>query len=238
MAQRQVEIGLTITRPWTIRRPYVYRYLQKRFVDQFFTDGSIRISSFQQFSRHVDEQRKDTEEGRGIISNTVAEGPSAGTLMVYGIHGENAYVLCGSTRCSKKLAEDFGCDSGIKIFDPTAFGAALSCVIPGFIGGLEGCCYYLPNRAIETRMGGAGLEAIQSEPGSGSVDISKVAKVASGLAGNDLYFLKECSPYSHQNEYRILWISAHPASPYIDVKCPDARQFCVPFEDIPSEFGP
>jgi hypothetical protein len=47
-------------REWKLRQPYVYRYLKKRHVDQFFEDGTLRLSSFSEFSKHRDEAKLDT----------------------------------------------------------------------------------------------------------------------------------------------------------------------------------
>ena len=56
-----LEINLAFTRPWTVRLPTLVRQMKPEYVDAFFNDGSLRLSSFESFRRHPDEKRKDAE---------------------------------------------------------------------------------------------------------------------------------------------------------------------------------
>jgi hypothetical protein len=55
---------MTITRTWALRTPQLFRYMKQKHIDDFFNTGRIRLSTFQQFRKHRDEQRRDTEEGK------------------------------------------------------------------------------------------------------------------------------------------------------------------------------
>jgi len=74
MKKPEPAFEMPLVRPWRIRRPYVFRYLEKQFVDAFFESGSLRLSSFAKFSRHKDEQRFDPDEGYGMVFHRNHEG--------------------------------------------------------------------------------------------------------------------------------------------------------------------
>ena len=106
------------TREWRVRKPYVYRYMDRKYVDRFFEDGSLRLSSFSSFAKHSDEERQDEAEGSGMVVHVCPDGDAKTMTAMLG-QGENAYVLCGSTLYEPELAETFGCDSGFRINDTT-----------------------------------------------------------------------------------------------------------------------
>lgn len=200
-------------------------------MDRFFEDGSLRLGSFAHFSTHKDEERRDTEEGRGCVGHmkTEGEGFAIGGIMRQGL---NAYVLCGSTRYATQLRESFGVDSGFRINDTTAFANAISSHIPGFIWGCEGMCIYSGNDSIIRDMGDLNLNSFMSEGDDKNIQIEKVSSLLTSAAGDDLLFLKS-DRFSHQNEYRMLWFCRQNIRGYIDIKCPEAREFCARLE--PSE---
>ena len=113
-------ITIPITYPWHVCTPTLFRYLPSRFVDAFFEDGSLRISSFATFRRHTDEQRLDKKEGE---THFVAQTHQGGgqTLIAKSFHGKNACVLSATMRHDRKLMEAFECDSYIRIDNPTEF---------------------------------------------------------------------------------------------------------------------
>jgi len=81
-------LNIQFVRPWTILRPRLYRYLPSKWVDAFFHDGSLRLSSFNEFSKHTDEQRADPQEGRGV---RVGVGIAATIVTATG-RGHDCYV--------------------------------------------------------------------------------------------------------------------------------------------------
>jgi hypothetical protein len=233
MSNPQATIGLHFGREWRIRRPYVYRYLDSRYVDDFFRDGSLRISSFKSFANHDDEQRNDATEGQGMIWNTTSEGAGQ-TMVAVMSQGNNAYVLCGSTSHDPSLADAFSADSGFRINDTTAFADAVGHRISGFTGGIEGACLYLARKNVQRDVGLVNLDNLKTDSSGQSLDLGKMMGFFGDLAGDDLYFMKP-NRYSHQNEYRLLWFAHDEANVYADIKCPEARQFCTRFEDLWSD---
>jgi hypothetical protein len=61
-------ITVPIVRHWYVKTPELFRYLNQIHIDEFFETGRLRLSSFQQFAKHPDEQRGDPEEGRNVLA--------------------------------------------------------------------------------------------------------------------------------------------------------------------------
>jgi hypothetical protein len=51
---------------WSVALPAVFRYEDKRWIDEFFATGKLRLSTFARFATYADEVRGDTMEGRGM----------------------------------------------------------------------------------------------------------------------------------------------------------------------------
>ncbi|HET6763272.1 MAG TPA: hypothetical protein VFH27_06360 [Longimicrobiaceae bacterium] len=137
MKKPQPGISVQLVREWRIRRPVVYRYLDKQFVDEFFDRGALRISSFSTFAQHEDEERLDGAEGKGIVGHRNHEGEGQ-TIIAQMSQGHNAFVLCGSMNYSPELSDAFKTNSGFRIDDSLGFGDAISKFIPGSRSGLKG----------------------------------------------------------------------------------------------------
>jgi hypothetical protein len=215
-------IALQISSPWNVCTPTLFRFLEKQFVDQFFQDGTLRLSTFDKFKKHEDEQRLGKQEGKiTFVHRTSQRGGQ--TLEAFAAHGQNAYVLCGAMRFENELMDAFNCDSYIRINDPTKFGMAISKHLPGFIAGFEGPCLYQANKIIEKDLGYIDLNSFKTQ--TGQVDMNKLQSFINHHMSFYPYFLKDKS-YSHQMEYRLLWLTSSETNDYIDIKAPEAIQFC------------
>ena len=233
MDKTEQTISIPLVNEWRIRRPYLYRYLEKQYVDEFFETGKLRLSSFNAFSKHKDEQRMDGSEGHGIVTNVNTEGKGQTIFSVMG-QGSNCYVLCSATLYHEEIAKDFGTDSGFRINNTLLFASTLSRYIPGFLSGIEGLCNYLPRRSIVHNMDAIDIESMRISPESKNLDMGKMMQATSKIAGDELLFLK-LNRYSSQNEYRLLWHVSGGIDSHIDIICPEARQFCTRFEDLEAE---
>jgi hypothetical protein len=132
-------ISMSFARPWSILRPRVYRYLETQYVEAFFRDGSLRLSSFARFAEHPDEQRKDTTEGMGARFGI----GSHATINWFGGRGHDHYVLCGTIHNTKNVRDQFKqYDACMAIDNVTAFANAVASAIPYFKGGTEGMVIY------------------------------------------------------------------------------------------------
>ena len=172
----------------------------------------------------------DVNEGKGTIFNINYEGEGQTFVAKVGLGG-NAYVLSTSTLYSDELAKAFKTDSGFRIDNILGFTMAISRYVPGFIGGLEGPCFYQTARAIERHSDRINLDSMRASPGSQNVDLGKMMQTTASLAGVDLFFLKEIK-YVHQHEYRLLWFVNKQADTYLDIVCPEAAKFCTRFEEL------
>lgn len=215
-------------RSWSIRTPRVYRFLEKQFVDDFFRTGALQLSSFQKFGEHSDEQRLDDKEGKThLIHRTSANGGQ--TLHMEVDYGADAYVLCGSMAPSKELMATFKRDSAIVITDTTWFGREVSKKIPQFKGGLEGPCSYQYRRIVEKDLGWLafppGEDGRTPDPND-----PLVQHAYNELNTKDGFFLKR-ENFRHQVEYRFVWLSGAPIQSTLHILVPDARRYCVPWDD-------
>lgn len=225
-----IKVPLQIVRTWGVRTPFAYRYMKKEYVEEFFQDGTLVISSFSAFSKHVDEQRNDMKEGWNTISHINREG-NGQTVMMVASYGDNAHVLCGSMRYCEELKVDFSVDSGFMIRDTTAFGVAISSRIPNFLEGIEGPCSYLENKILLGDLGHKDFSTLTAK--AGEPNLPEFEKMAAEIGGENVFFTKE-NKYAKQQEYRWVWVTSNAVDGQLTIKCPEARQYCLPFDEIPA----
>ena len=111
-------VNLPIGYHWEVRTPVVDRVIRREYVDAFFQDGSLRLSSFEAFCRHPDEARRDVEEGKAAMQ--IAS--PGGNLSAITFNGQEAYVLCGSMAESHP-GEDM---ATLRIMDTLAFSTTVT----------------------------------------------------------------------------------------------------------------
>ncbi len=217
-------ISYHLQKTWDIQSPLLYRYLAKEFTDAFFNDGILRLSSFNNFSQHSDEQRNDSLEGYGKIIFKTPDGEEYPFEVRSPL---NSYIFCTSTLYCEAIAEDFKTNSGFRINNIIGFVEAVSKNIPYFSGGTEGGCIYLPSKTIEVEVPNDFFNDMSSS--NSDEIVNKANDIISDVS--DLYFIKSNS-YRSQCEYRLAWHSSSETDSYIDIKCPEAIQFCTRFEDL------
>lgn len=190
--------------------------MRTEYVEAFFRDGTLRLSSFEVFRQHPDELRRDTQEGRVVME---IEAPN-GKTSVLGTNGQEAYVMCAST-VETALPSD-GTISAFRILDTLGFANAISGQIPGFVGGTEGLCSYRDNTMLRKR------DSRPIAPPPEGSDPEKWFHEQERFIGKhaiDAFFVKE-SRFSHEAEYRFIWFASGSHNRYLDIKCPAALQFC------------
>ena len=206
------------TKRWRTFSPVVYRYLDSSFVDAFFNDGSLRLTSFAKCRKHLDEQRLDLEEGTLRLAISDLETGTLKTLHELEFN-ENVYLLCTTLWHNGQLMRDFGCDSFIRIHDPAEFGRRVSRHVPGFRMGGEGPCMYQHLRLIEASLPDENVGASKSSRRSKREEVQ-------ALIQQYALFLKHKS-FSHQAEYRLVWLSGSRDQPeHLDIKVPETRELC------------
>lgn len=208
---------LSFVRPWTIRTPIVTRVMKKPYIDAFFEDGSLRISSFDVFRKHSDEKRRDGQEG----TSAMEIGEPNGTLSILGVNAQETYLLCGSHLEIPLCDLDNGYGQ-LRILDTVAFANAISRQIPGFVGGVEGSCIYRSSSLIRKK----GNRPIA--PPTEGENAEKWFKEQNRYVGSqtiDSLFLKDIR-FKEELEYRLVWFAEGSRRPFIEIKSPAAREVC------------
>jgi hypothetical protein len=206
---------------WQIMPSVLYRYLDKKYIDEFFQTGKLRLSSFSLFSKHDDEQKGDKSEGQNVL---VALG-SGHTVMARTAHGHNAYILSTSYQKSETLIRDFGSDGYFKITNSIGFGIAISKKIPGFKHGIEGPCHYETERIVKKKLVDFSIDNLKHDEDNSKIDLDKLMHLVGQMAGLDVFFVK-LRKYQHQLEHRFVWLLDREADDYLFVECPEALEFC------------
>jgi len=193
--------------------------MDSEYIDQFFSDGSLRLASFAKFSRHTDEQRRDTSEGKNML---VGSSENQTVVMMVG-RGDDTYIASSSLLLDRSLMEAFGCDGVFEITDTVGFAAEVARQLVGFKGGLEGPCFYAPRRMIKKELGAFNMEDHKRE--DGTIDMKMLFDLHNQLGGSGEFLLK-ADTYKAQLEYRFVWAVDSRVGEHIDIKCPAAEKFC------------
>lgn len=222
-----LEINLAFTRPWTVRLPTLARQMKPEYVDAFFNDGSLRLSSFESFRRHPDEKRKDGQEG--LVAMQV-NNPS-GSLSILGACGQEAYIICTSAIEMPISESEIESVSAFRIHDSLKFADAISRQIPGFTGGTEGLCTYRTNTMITKN------DSTPTTPPTDGKNIElwfKTQNENTARLAVDAYFMKHIS-FAHESEYRFIWFAENSRKQFIDIKCPEAVKYCERIDENSSK---
>jgi hypothetical protein len=221
-------INLQIGKPLNVKLPNVYRYMDKEFINQFFEQGKLRISSFDKFRKYPDEIRGDKSEGGGSIIGKSDKEKFTVQLMTR--VGENGYMLSTSLIHSQKVMNEFETDGVFRIKDPINFSAAISNSIIGNDQLFVGFCNYQDGRLIEKEITGLSINDFTNEEGNLIIGGPGMTRRSHELIGNgiDLMYLKD-NQYQSQCEFRFVWtIKKHffTMNEYLDIDCKEAIQFC------------
>jgi hypothetical protein len=209
-----------LTAEWVTFTPPLYRYMPRQHVEEFFADGSLRLSSFAKFHQHEDEQRLDNVEGQFSFLHVNSEGIGQ-TIGIGAAQGGDSYVLSTSTRLHRSLMKKFKSDSYFEIRDASAFGVAIGRHVEAFVRGIEGPCMYQDVKTLIFDLGPQDLERFKA------MSKDDLFKFIESHVGFRALLLKDRS-YSHQYEYRLLWTSNAPLQEHLHIKVPEGRQFCLP----------
>ena len=218
-------ITLPLVTDWHICTPHLFRYMPKQYVDQFFEDGSIRLSSFSQFHKHEDEQRLDENEGRTMFVHRTNQNGGQ-TITAWATHGLSAYVLCAAMRHDKDLMDAFECDSYFRVTNSTGFGMAIARKIPGLVAAFEGPCIYQDKKIIEQDLSYIDFNQFRERESSEEINKAAIENFINSKMAHLPLFLKAKS-FAHQIEYRYVWVVRDKNADYLDIKAPDSRMFCV-----------
>src|SRR5262249_19765136 len=125
--------------------PPVYRFLEAKYVNQFFDTGRLRISSFRRFSKHRDEQRRDTDESAGMVICGPMGGRQASAFVE---PNEYTLVLSTTVLIDQQSFSGLSYDGCFRIDKTREFGLEVARCIPGVIEFAEGFCIYVEKRIL------------------------------------------------------------------------------------------
>ncbi len=125
--------------------PYLYRYENESYIEGFFNDGDLLISSFQQYKKYTDNQLGDKTEGSTMNFGNTENNMTIGSYTTLGF---NDYCFCTSTILDKELFSTFSRDSVFRIKDPMNFILEVTRSINRVIEVLVGNCIYLDRKMI------------------------------------------------------------------------------------------
>ena len=204
-----------------IEIPPVYRYLPKKYVDEFFSNGKLRLSAFSEFAKHVDEQRHDPQEGHLIVEMPVPSKQRA--IRIRGGTGRNSYILSTSLRGDMELMQAFHTDSYFKINNVAEFSIAIASKILGFKKIVFGSCKYVSEREIQQDMGILAEKVAEAEPGE-KIDRNLIMNIGNRVLPKGMFI--KLIRHSHQQEFRLIWQVNYEVHEPLYVECREAVQFC------------
>ena len=211
-------------------KPIVCRFSKEKHVDAFFNTGELRLSSFESFSNHKDEKRKDTSEANAVHTIRTKSGQT-GYVVLKLNEFKNALVLCGT-------ANDYLRSSwykprnrhAIQIHDPLSLAVDVAIQLREHHGieithCANGYCIYRK----------AGLEhladSINVKQLDGMSDQERMVHYINFLGPR--HFFRKGLKYSHEVEYRWIWFSKTPCPTNVTVNIPEPSKYCNK-KEIPS----
>lgn len=195
--------------------PYLYRYENKKYIDDFFENGNLMISSFQNYRHYEDNELGDATEGSSM---NIGKGSKGKDFMSITTVGANDYTFCTSTICDSKLMKKFSRNSVFRIVDPINFILEITRSLPRVHNVIHGNCIYLPERTITKNLKNIDVEKIGNS-------LEKMMQISAEVQGLDPYFLKK-KKYQEQSEYRIIWQTDRIVNGSMVISCPEAIKFC------------
>lgn len=223
--------------------PPVYRFLESEYIDDFFRDGTIMLSSASRCARHEDAKRKDNSEGYGFH---VAQSSNKTFIAVAGF-GPSYYLLSTTTHQNFELFPQYqGC---LVIDNPLAFANVVAMRVPYMSGTFIGPISYRNQRTFKRVIPDdvmdeasrvfqdSGFEIGPSPPKLSQNDIEAIFSKMKNLSQNQQHSLMHIfdgieglfskhDSYAEQHEFRFAWRSRLPLSETLIVKVPEAVQFC------------
>ena len=206
--------------------PYLYRYENQTYIDEFFEKGDLYLSSFKQYKAYNDNELGDKSEGRTMNFGHSENDKTIGTMTTVGF---NDYCFCTSTILDKGLAKRFKRDSAFRIKDPINFILEINRSLTRVREVLYGNCIYLTRKIIQKRIPEVELENLKDDQQPDKISFEKLMEVTAPIHGPEAYFIKKID-FQHQNEYRIIWKTDRPVDKGIIINCPEAAVYCEKVE--------
>ncbi len=201
-------------RPSRERLPPLRREMAAEYLDAFLADGSLRLSSFETFRKHPNEQRRDVQEGLYAVQLAA---PNGGTTSILGSIGQQAYVISASLSTAPLSAAT----PALLIIDGLRFADAVARQIPEYLEGADGLCDY--NDEMLSRQ-----DARPLIPPSDGEDLQRWWAEANRRTFEHIVpaIFRKVKRFEEEQEYRFLWLARGEPRPFLSIKCPAALEFC------------
>jgi len=216
-----------LPRPWELKLPPVIRYIERKFVEDFFRTGQLQLTTYRKCQEHECKIRRDSNEGKANFSLEFEQfGMSGGGIQTV---GWQSYMLCTSLTESRKLSERFAVDSYFKINDILRFLDAISRRILGCGAGKIGTCIYKDEHALSRPLQFRSIPSdVSQSPNSQGPVLSPVHFEMS----DEPYFIKS-EIFAVETEFRFIWHVPYDVDKPKIIECPEAIQFCEPDLPVP-----
>ena len=203
---------------WLQRINPIYRILSDiKYVEDFFVNGNLYLSSFQNFRNYEDEMQGDITEGHCLVGGF--DGKDRSQYVSYE-GGVDAYVLCATNSLNENVIKDFKGVGAIKIKDSVNFGKEIARKLPYVNTGIGGDCIYVDSK-VQT-LKDEQNKIFQNIDFKDPISIKEeLYQITSGIE----MFMKH-KKYEHQQEHRLLWFSEVQIDNGIVIHCPEAIKYC------------
>ncbi|MGC1631680.1 MAG: hypothetical protein WA749_06165 [Gelidibacter sp.] len=203
---------------WCHKIDPVFRIIAKKeHLDDFFENGNIFISSFENFKSYKDEMQGDISEGQSLIGGFDEEG-NGNHIFYEG--GMQAFILCTTKVLTNQVINDFKGVGAIKIVNSVLFAKEIARKLPFVDSGIEGSCIYIDSKV--QHLADEKNELFQKVNFS---DLLMMNQTVAALTNGVEIFMKY-KKYEHQQEHRLAWFSQRKIKRGIVVNCPEAIEYC------------
>lgn len=212
------EIQSSFNISWGYKIDPVYRIVgENEYLDDFFENGNIFISSFENFKSYDDEMQGDISEGQSLIGGFDKEG-NGNHIFYEG--GVQAFILCTTNILSEAVIKDFNGVGAVKINNSVLFAREIAKKLPFVSTGIEGDCIYVDSKV--QHLAGEQNELFQK---INFADPRMIHQKVTALSSGVELFMKY-KKYEHQQEHRLAWFSEKKIKRGIVVNCTEAIEHC------------
>lgn len=203
--------------------PYLYRYEDEKYIDDFFDMGSLLLSSFLNYRSYEDNEMGDRTEGHSL---NITTGENEKTIGTYSVSGNSAFCFCTSTILDEKLKKSFKRNSAFRITDPINFMLEINRSLNRIHQVLFGNCIYLDQKILTERVSSKiSIEQFKDENEPDKISLDKLLQASNITNTPDSYFLKTLQ-YQHQSEYRMIWLTDREVRDSLIIDCKEATKYC------------
>jgi hypothetical protein len=207
--------------------PAVFRYMDERYIDAFFTDGTLRLTTYELCKSLEDPATRDEDEGKQRFAITNGQQMVAVSQGV----GLRTYLLC--TSLSPTIAH-FRTKNCFRIIEPIGFAKALAEAVQATQVQIGACTYDWPHREPTYSRSGPLLPMIDpsiiTDP-EATIKMFQdhMANLVHTTHGSATYFAKPDPPFGPDQEFRFVFTVDQDVIGPITIRCPAALPHCTRF---------